>query len=172
MVECAAAKELPREIEVEPISVITGDNNYKKFLYYQLKMSIRQADAIDIVVSFLMESGVRMLLKDLQAALDRGVKIRLLTGNYLGITQPAALYLIKKELGNRVDLRFYNDTTRSFHSKAYIFHYGDQGEVFIGYSNISRSAQSGEVFEGQWQGLFRRARWLSNCSGRVSRLQV
>ena len=98
MVECAAAKELPREIEVEPISVITGDNNYKKFLYYQLKMSIRQADAIDIVVSFLMESGVRMLLKDLQSALDRGVKIRLLTGNYLGITQPAALYLIKKFL--------------------------------------------------------------------------
>ena len=41
MVECAAEKELPREIEVEPISVITGDNNYKKFLYYQLKMSIR-----------------------------------------------------------------------------------------------------------------------------------
>ena len=140
MVECAAEKELPREIEVEPISVITGDNNYKKFLYYQLKMSIRQADAIDIVVSFLMESGVRMLLKDLQSALDRGVKIRLLTGNYLGITQPAALYLIKKELGNRVDLRFYNDTTRSFHSKAYIFHYGDEGEIFIGSSNISRSA--------------------------------
>lgn len=140
MVECAAEKELQREIEVEPISVITGDNNYKKFLYYQLKMSIRQADAIDIVVSFLMESGVRMLLKDLQSALDRGVKIRLLTGNYLGITQPAALYLIKKELGNRVDLRFYNDTTRSFHSKAYIFHYGDEGEIFIGSSNISRSA--------------------------------
>ena len=72
MVECAAEKELPREIEVEPISVITGDNNYKKFLYYQLKMSIRQADAIDIVVSFLMESGVRMLLKDLQAATGVG----------------------------------------------------------------------------------------------------
>ena len=94
-------------------------------------MSIRQADVIDIVVSFLMESGVRMLLKDLQSALDRGVKIRLLTGNYLGITQPAALYLIKKELGNRVDLRFYNDTTRSFHSKAYIFHYGTRARFLL-----------------------------------------
>lgn len=140
MVECVAKEALQQEIEVEPISVITGDNNYKKFLYYQLKMSIQQADAIDIVVSFLMESGVRMLLKDLQAALKRGVRIRLLTGNYLGITQPAALYLIKKELGNSVDLRFYNDTTRAFHSKAYIFHYGDDGEIFIGSSNISRSA--------------------------------
>lgn len=140
MVECAGSEAQQQEIEVEPISVITGDNNYKKFLYYQLKMSIQQADAIDIVVSFLMESGVRMLLKDLQAALTRGVRIRLLTGNYLGITQPAALYLIKKELGNSVDLRFYNDTTRAFHSKAYIFHYGDDGEIFIGSSNISRSA--------------------------------
>lgn len=140
MAEFAAAKGIEQEIEVEPISVITGDNDYKKFLYYQLRMSIRQADAIDIVVSFLMESGVRMLLEDLHAALDRGVKIRLLTGNYLGITQPAALYLIKKELGDRVDLRFYNDTSRSFHAKAYIFHFGDAGEIFIGSSNISRSA--------------------------------
>jgi HKD family nuclease len=85
-------------------------------------MSIRQADSIDIVVSFLMESGVKMLLDDLQVALAKGVRIRLLTGNYLGITQPGALYMIKREFGDKVDLRFYNDMTRSFHPKAYIFH--------------------------------------------------
>lgn len=140
MAECTAKQAVIEGKQVEQISVITGDNDYKKFLYYQLKMSIRQADAIDIVVSFLMESGVKLLLKDLQAALARGVKIRLLTGNYLGITQPAALYLIKDKLGDRVDLRFYNDATRSFHPKAYIFHYGEQGEIFIGSSNISHSA--------------------------------
>jgi HKD family nuclease len=28
-----------------------------------------------------MESGVRMLLKDLKGALDRGVSLRILTGN-------------------------------------------------------------------------------------------
>ena len=125
---------------VEPIGVITGDKDYKKVLYYQLKMSIIQASKIDIIVSFLMESGVKILLKDLREALDRGVQIRLLTGNYLGITQPSALYLIKKELGDRVDLRFYNDNTRSFHPKAYIFHYKKGGEIFIGSSNISFSA--------------------------------
>ena len=32
-----------------------------------------KANKIDIIVSFLMESGVRMILKDLKAALDRGV---------------------------------------------------------------------------------------------------
>ena len=87
------------------------------YVYY---LSMAQAKQIDIFVSFLMESGVRMLLKDLKAALDRGVRIRILTENYLGITQPSALFLIKKELGDTVELRFYNDKERSFHPKSYI----------------------------------------------------
>ena len=125
---------------IEPTDVMTGDRNSSRFLYYQLKMSMQKAVRIDIIVSFLMESGVKMILKDLRAALDRGVQIRILTGNYLGITQPSALFLIKKELGDRIDLRFYNDKERSFHPKAYIFHYENSGEIFIGSSNISKSA--------------------------------
>ena len=128
------------ELKIEPTDVMTGDSNANRFLYYQLKMSMLKANQIDIIVSFLMESGVRMLLKDLKAALKRGVKVRILTGNYLGITQPSALYLIKNELGNQVDLRFYNDKKRSFHPKSYIFHYENSGEIYIGSSNISRSA--------------------------------
>lgn len=100
------------ELQIESTNVMTGDRNRSRFLYYQLKMSMRKANRIDIIVSFLMESGVRMILNDLKAALDRGVQVRILTGNYLGITQPSALCLIKKELGNRVDLRFYNDKKR------------------------------------------------------------
>jgi len=128
------------ELHIDYTDVMTGDKNRNRFLYYQLKMSMLKANKIDIIVSFLMESGVRMILKDLKAALDRGVQVRILTGNYLGITQPSALCLIKKELGNRVDLRFYNDKDRSFHPKSYIFHYENVGEIYIGSSNISRSA--------------------------------
>ncbi|MCM1122002.1 MAG: DEAD/DEAH box helicase family protein [Eubacterium sp.] len=128
------------QLQIESTDVMTGDRNRSRFLYYQLKMSMQKAKRIDIIVSFLMESGVKMILKDLQSALNRGVQIRILTGNYLGITQPSALCLIKKELGNRVDLRFYNDKARSFHPKAYIFHYENYGEIYIGSSNISRSA--------------------------------
>ena len=127
-------------LDIEYTDVMTGDKNKNRFLYYQLKMSMLKASKIDIIVSFLMESGVRMILKDLKAAMDRGVQVRILTGNYLGITQPSALCLIKKELGNRVDLRFYNDKERSFHPKSYIFHYENAGEIYIGSSNISRSA--------------------------------
>ncbi len=131
---------LAEELNIEPTDVMTGDRNQKRYLYYQLKMSMRQAKRIDIIVSFLMESGVRMILEDLKAALDRGVQVRLLTGNYLGITQPSALYLLKKELDNRVDLRFYNEKGRSFHAKAYILHQETKNEIYVGSSNISRSA--------------------------------
>lgn len=116
---------------IESTDVMTGDRDRSRFLYYQLKMSMMKAKRVDIIVSFLMESGVRMILNDLQMALDRGVQIRILTGNYLGITQPSALCLIKKELGNRVDLRFYNDKRRSFHPKSYIFHYEKLSEIYI-----------------------------------------
>lgn len=134
-----------QEIQLSPImpettGVMTGDRNQSRFLYYQLKMSMRKAKQIDIIVSFLMESGVRMILKDLKAALDQGAVVRILTGNYLGITQPSALYLIKKDLGDCVDLRFYNDKARSFHPKSYIFHYENSDEIYIGSSNLSRSA--------------------------------
>ena len=126
--------------ELDITNVTTGDKNRGRYLYYQLKQSMRNAKSIDIVVSFLMESGVKMILSDLKQALSRDVKINILTGNYLGITQPSALYLIKHELGDKIDLRFYNDKSRSFHPKAYFFHYENRNEVFIGSSNISRSA--------------------------------
>ena len=57
---------------------MTGDRDKSRFLLYQLKLSMAQAKQIDVIVSFLMESGVRMLLRDLRAALDRGVRIRIL----------------------------------------------------------------------------------------------
>lgn len=132
--------QVGNELQIEPTDVMTGDKDRSRFLYYQLKASMQKARQIDIIVSFLMESGVKMILNDLKEALKRGVQIRILTGNYLGITQPSALYLIKRELGNQVDLRFYNNKSISFHPKSYIFHYETIGEIYIGSSNISKSA--------------------------------
>ena len=126
--------------EVWSTDVMTGGSDRTRQLYYQLIQSLKKADSVDIIVSFLMESGVKMLLKELNNALKRGAGIRILTGNYLGITQPSALYLLKKKLGSRVDMRFYNEKERSFHPKAYIFHYAGHSEIYIGSSNISRSA--------------------------------
>ena len=38
-----------------------GTEQLRRYLYYQLIHSMRKADRIDIIVSFLMESGVKML---------------------------------------------------------------------------------------------------------------
>ena len=135
---------IEKEISVkeEVTNSITGN---KQYLINRLKTSIKNATTIDIIVSFLMESGVKLLLQDLKEALNRGVKIRILTGNYLKITQPQALYLLKSELKDKVDLRFYNNSNKSFHPKAYMFHNPIDSEIYIGSSNISRGALTSSI---------------------------
>lgn len=141
MAEFNSAEVLANDYEeAYSTDVMTGDRDKRMYLYYQLVNSLKKAGSVDIIVSFLMESGVKMLLGELENALKRGAKIRILTGNYLGITQPSALYLIKQKLGEQVDLRFYNEKNRSFHPKSYMFHFEDYSELYIGSSNISRSA--------------------------------
>ncbi|KGM99657.1 DEAD/DEAH box helicase family protein [Clostridium botulinum] len=138
MKETILNKEIQsKSIEVKSNNCITG---YDDYLYIRLKNSIKKATSIDIIVSFLMESGVRLLENDLKKVLDKNIPIRILTGNYLNITQPSALYLLKDILGDKIDLRFYKEKNRSFHPKAYIFENDNGGEIFIGSSNLSKSA--------------------------------
>ena len=121
-------------------AVTTGDQGVDRQLLYQLNMCINKANKIDVIVSFLMTSGVKLLIKQLKRAVNRGARLRILTGNYLGITQPEALYLLRRELGYDFQLRMYNDSTRSFHPKAYIFEFDNCRTIFVGSSNISKSA--------------------------------
>ena len=136
---------LGEDCVIHAIDVITGGYDKDKYLVHQLKRSIHTANSIDIIVSFLMESGIKIILNDLSEAIQRGCHIRILTGNYLGITQPSALYLIKEKLGDQVDLRFFNEKNRSFHPKSYIFHYDDEDEIYIGSSNLSKSALTSAI---------------------------
>jgi HKD family nuclease len=53
---------------IETTDVMTGDRNMQRYLYYQLVGSLKKAQSVDIIVSFLMESGVKLLLKDLDSA--------------------------------------------------------------------------------------------------------
>ena len=116
---------------------IVGDSDY---LVNKLKESLDKAVSIDLLVAFLMESGVRLIEEDLRRAVEKGIPVRILTGNYLNITEPSALYLLKDVLGDKVDLRFYNVSNKSFHPKAYFFEYEDGADIFLGSSNLSRSA--------------------------------
>ena len=77
------------ELQIKRTDVMTGDKNKSRFLYYQLKMSMLRAKKIDIIVSFLMESGVKMILMDLKAALQAENSVSMMTSVYLLCAVPA-----------------------------------------------------------------------------------
>ena len=126
-------------------NALTGNNI---IFLNQLKENIKTAKSIDIIVSFLMKSGVRLILDDLKAS---NAPIRILTTDYLNITQPDALYLLK-ELDN-IDLRFYSEP-KSFHPKAYIFHNDEDSEIYVGSSNLSKGALTTSI---EWNYHFTRS---------------
>lgn len=70
MAERNTAEELDDVYEIKySTDAMTGGADKRMYLYYQLANSIKKADSVDIIVSFLMESGVKMLLGELDNAL-------------------------------------------------------------------------------------------------------
>ncbi len=98
----------------------------------------------DIAVAFVLESGIDLLEEHLQDLLDRGGQIRLLTGDYLGITDPKALLRLvdlRATAVGQFDLRIFETAGISFHPKAYIFFEpGGSGVAYVGSSNLSGQA--------------------------------
>jgi HKD family nuclease len=115
---------------------------------------IDRAERIRFIVAFLMESGAKLLASQLADAAGRGIPIQILTGKYLSITEPSAIYHLYNVLGTDVDIRFFNDNVRSFHPKAYLFDYQEDSEIIIGSSNISHSALTTGV---EWNYRLRRS---------------
>ena len=85
---------------------------------------IDEADRVDIAVSFVMESGVRLLRPHLQDLLDRGGALRLITGEYLDVTDPEALRRLM-DLEGRAELKVFEAGVIGFHPKSWIFHFAD-----------------------------------------------
>jgi superfamily II DNA or RNA helicase/HKD family nuclease/diadenosine tetraphosphate (Ap4A) HIT family hydrolase len=57
----------------------------------KLQPLFAQADDIDILVAFVRRSGLACIQDEILSATARGARVRLLTGDYLGITDPDAL---------------------------------------------------------------------------------
>jgi diadenosine tetraphosphate (Ap4A) HIT family hydrolase/HKD family nuclease len=108
-----------------------------------LQAALRVSHHTDIVSAFVQKSGVDELEGPLTDALDRGAKIRILTGDYLGITNPHALqrlYTLATQYEHLQARLFRVEGKQAFHPKAYIFSAGAHGAAFVGSSNVSRSA--------------------------------
>ncbi len=119
------------------MNAITGRKNN---LYERLKFDINDAVEMKFIVSFLMESGIKLIADDLEAAILNGAKLKIITGTYLNITEPSCIYYLKDRLGDKVDIRFFNIPQLSFHPKTYIINKKSESVLYIGSSNMSRSA--------------------------------
>ena len=112
-----------------------------------LKHHLTESDSVDVAVAFTMRSGLELIQSYLEELLSRGGRLRILTGDYLDITDPDALLLLLDLEGN-VERRVYEtggspgfSPVRPFHPKAYIFHHRDRtGAAFVGSSNLSEAA--------------------------------
>lgn len=132
-------------------SLVTGGIDHP--LLPHLKDHLALSASADIAVAFTMRSGLNLVQPHLQDLLDRNGMLRVLTGDYLGATDPDAL-LCLLDLSGRVECRVYETGgseperafSGSFHPKAYVFHHRDgSGAAFIGSSNLSETALTNGV---------------------------
>jgi superfamily II DNA or RNA helicase/HKD family nuclease/diadenosine tetraphosphate (Ap4A) HIT family hydrolase len=98
----------------------------------------------DIAVAFLLDSGARMIVAHLRDFLARGGQARILVGDYLDVTEPAALRRLN-DLSGDLTVRVYESRDRGFHLKTYIFQTDVEGIAFVGSSNLSASALTTSV---------------------------
>lgn len=120
-----------------------------------LRSSIERAHSIRFNVAFLLESGVKLIGDQLVVAQNRGAEIKILTGRYLSYTEPSAIYYLFNLLGKDLAIRFFNKKTFPFHPKAYLFDYDYDSEVYVGSSNLSRSALTSGV---EWNYKFTKSK--------------
>lgn len=112
----------------------------------RLLAAIRRADRIELAVAFVKSSGLELLFNALTDAVEtRGARLRLLTSDYLDVTDPQALRRLMLLAERGADTRIFEAGDRSFHLKAYICVQSDGeravwGAAFVGSSNISRTA--------------------------------
>lgn len=119
---------------MEPLSLHTHN------LLSQLRGDIRNSSSIYILSSFVMYSGIRAIYDDLHYALAEGADVKILTGDYLYITQPKALQELLTLDSENLEIRLWRSSGVSFHPKSFIFTHRDGGSFIVGSSNLSRSA--------------------------------
>lgn len=134
--------------ERTPKSSILGNDTSP--LLAALVDDLAESSRFDLAVAFITESGLRQIEPHLIDFLSRGGRMRLLTGDYLDVTEPRALQRLLdwvQEYSPNVDARvFQADSHTGFHPKAYLLHRDYSGAVaYVGSSNLTRHALKGGV---------------------------
>jgi superfamily II DNA or RNA helicase/diadenosine tetraphosphate (Ap4A) HIT family hydrolase len=143
---------------------ILPDGDQGGSLYRSLAPLLARATRVDILAAFVQDSGLAVIEPAVQEALARGARLRILTGDYLDITQVQALRRLadwaaatdaeraadtdELRVGGALDARVVETARlggRAFHPKAWHIEGADFGVAFVGSSNLSKSALHGGV---------------------------
>ncbi|MEN8207350.1 MAG: DUF3427 domain-containing protein [Pseudomonadota bacterium] len=120
----------------------------------ELRKDLAHAERVDLAVAFILESGLTRIESHLLDVLDGGGCIRVLTGDYLDVTEPRALLRLLDlqaaiEYSNdtdqcvgSIDCRvFQTDASLGFHPKGYLIgRRGGEHVAYVGSSNLTRTA--------------------------------
>jgi HKD family nuclease len=138
---------LQQEGQVRPVTplstsaLLTGQGG-DPTLEHELRAEIFTADSVDIIVSFIKWSGLRLLIPAFEHLRDTGVPVRILSTSYMGASDPAAIEWLAKLPNAQVRVSFDTGRTR-LHAKAYHFkrHTG-YSTAYIGSANMSHTAMT------------------------------